>query len=281
MQDGEGIVLLDTTIQFHRQDFEHELSAEIEEKLKSFRLVLIPSYCKMEFKSTFLMDLAYLHRKLYQNGSIAGALHYIQKNLGDQPYQKRKFKRTMAHLEMFLRRSERKKLTDRERVDEMLDAMEAFSGLYWDWFDDSVDHVIPATHCIHADKPPIIRGRTVDVSMSPRCKKTNIRCEVHTFFKRNVEKFKSIVAEIEGIPPANQTNEMKNFVALVNDGITDPESICDYSKCRKLGDAIIASHATDEVGHIYSSNYKEYETLCRALGKEFIRQKIRATARED
>jgi len=255
-------LFLDTSAQFSRHSLDPQTRSRIEALLGSARITGSSTYSRLEFKLSFLRDLAYLHGKLRQFRSIPEVFVHLAKL---PPPHDRKLRRTLNHLARFWQTVPG---GDEAIIDAILLSIEENVLSYWDWFDESVDHLADGTGCVRSTEPPRLHRGHVDVTLNS-CRPARIRCRIHKFFEENRQVFQGIVAVIEQLPEAERSKELKSVQRLTAEASNDPRVLCDDRVCRRIGDALIG---VDGKGFpaIVSSNATEFAVICRALGNNLI-----------
>lgn len=255
-------LFLDTSAQFNRHSLDQNVKLEIERLLGAARITATSTYARLEFKLSFLRDLAYLHGKLRQFRSIPNVLAHIARL---QPPHDRKLRRTLNHLARFWQNVPG---GDEATVEAILLSIEEGVFACWSWFDESVDNLSDGTGCVRSTEPPrLIRGHLEVVLNS--CRPNRIRCRIHKFFEENKGLFERMVGEIESLPDVEKTRELMSVQRITTEASADPRMLCDDRVCRKVGDALIG---VDGKGFpaIVSSNNKEFGVICKALGNNLI-----------
>lgn len=253
-------LFLDTSAQFNRQSLDREVRRQIEDLVGTARIVGSSTFSRLEFKLSFLQDLAYLHGKLRRLRSIPAVLADLSRL--PTPYHDRKLRRTLGHLARFYKDVPG---GDAATVDAMVLYIETAALTFWDWFDESVDYLTDGTGCVRSKEGPrFVRGH-LDVTHKA-CRPTEIRCRIHKFFAENKSSFDQIAAEIDGLPDRERTRELATIREIVGRAVADPTVLCDDRQCRRIGDAIIG---VDGEGFpaIASSNLREFTIICKALEK--------------
>jgi hypothetical protein len=251
-------LFLDTSAQFNRQSLDSDVRRQIEELVAAARITASSTYGKLEFKLSFLQDLAYLHGKLRQLGSIPAVLGALSRL--PAPYQDRKLRRALVHLARFYKDVPG---GDAATVDAILLYIETTALTFWDWYGESVDYLTDGTGCVRSKEGPrFVRGH-LDVTHKA-CRPTDIRCRIHRFFNENKPSFDRIATEIDALPDGTKTRELTVTREIIGKAAADPTALCDDRVCRKLGDAIIG---VDGKGFpaIASSNLREFTIICKAL----------------
>ena len=255
-------LFLDTSAQFNRHSLDPQVRLEIERLLNAARITASSTYARLEFKLSFLRDLAYLHGKLRQFRSIRDVLAHLARL--PTPHD-RKLRRTLNHLARFWQHMPG---GDEATVDAILLSIEEGVFAYWDWFDESIDHLFDGTGCVRSTEPPrLIRGH-LEVILNA-CRPNHIRCRIHKFFVENRGLFERMVVEIESLPDEERSKELKSVQRITREASANPNVLCDDRVCRKVGDALIG---VDGRGFpaIVSSNRKEFGVICKALGNNLI-----------
>jgi len=261
MPESEPLDLfLDTSAHFNRQSLDGEVRRQIEELVGAARITASSTYSRLEFKLSFLQDLAYLHGKLRRLRSIPAV--YAELSRLPSPYHDRKLRRTLAHLARF---HQDVPGGDAARVDAMLLSIEAAAPALWEWFDESVDYLTDGTGCVRSKEGPrLIRGH-LDVTHKA-CRPTVVRCRIHKFFTENKSSFEKLAAEIDALSDGEKTRELAMIREIVGRAVADSTILCDDRQCRRFGDALIG---VDGKGFpsIASSNLREFTIICKALEK--------------
>ena len=255
-------LFLDTSAQFNRHSLDAESKREIAELLGTARITGTSTYARLEFKMSFLQDLAYLHGKLRQFQAFDRVFAHLARL--PEPYS-RKLRRALTHLARFWQNISG---GDAERIDAILHSIEQQALSLWRWFDASVDYIADGTGCVRSAEPPrLVRGY-LEVTMK-NCRPERIRCRIHKFFGENRVRFDAIVREISLLPAGDKSNELNRLEQITTRAVNDPTMLCDDRVCRKIGDALIGMDGM-AFPAIVSSNSREFKTICKALGKELI-----------
>jgi hypothetical protein len=252
-------LFLDTSAHFNRHSLNDRSRAEVSALLASARLVGTSTFSKLEFKLSFLRDLAYLHGKLYQFRSIPRVLHHLATL---PPPHHRRLQRALDHLARFFTFHGG---DEAATVDAILLSIENGVANYWDTFDTSVDYVADGTGCVRSRDAPRLNRDRVEVTHK-QCRPDLINCRIHRFFEENRQAFQGVAVAIASLPEERLTNELRTFQRLITEASADPTVLCDDRNCRRFGDAIIAADAGG-FPVIVSSNQREFEVLCAALQK--------------
>ena len=261
MSEANTLALfLDTSAHFNRQSLNPQVRQQIEDLVASAPITASSTYSKLEFKLSFLQDLAYLHGKLRNYRSIPAVFAHLSRL--PSPYHDRKLRGALAHLARFYQDVPG---GDQATVDAILLSIENTALTFWDWFDESVDYLTDGTGCVRSKEGPrFIRG-LLDVTHRA-CRVTDVRCRIHKFFAENKTSFEKVAAEIDALPDADKTNELKAIRQIVGRAVADPTVLCDDRICRRFADALIG---VDGKGFpaIASSNLREFTVICKALEK--------------
>lgn len=254
---------LDTTAQFNRHSLDQAVKQEIEALLATARISGSSTYARLEFKLSFLRDLAYLHGKMRQFRSLPAVLAHLARL--PTPHD-RKLRRTLMHLARFWQNVPG---GDDATIDAILLSIEHSVITCWSWFDESVDYLADGTGCVRSKEPPrIARSGHLEVILN-QCRPERIRCRIHRFFQENRALFEGIVSEIEKLPEGERSNEMKSIQRITREASANATVLCDDRVCRKIGDALIGIDGRGFPA-IVSSNRKEYEAICNALATRLV-----------
>lgn len=265
MSDSEPSVrdlFLDTTAQFNRHSRDAHSKQEIEELLSSARITGSSTYARLEFKMSFLQDLAYLHGKLRTFRSIPDVLTHLARL---HPAQGRKLRRTLNHLARFWQNIPG---DDRARIDAVLLSIEQQTFTIWNWFDQSVDYLADGTGCIRSTEAPRLHRGHLEVILR-RCSPDRIRCRIHKFFQENRDSFQGMASYIGSLADDEKSAELRSLEQITAQASSDPTVLCDDRVCRKIGDALIGTDGKP-FPEIVSSNVREFNVICSVLGKRLV-----------
>ena len=253
---------LDTTAQFNRHSLDKRSKQEIEQLLSSARITASSTYARLEFKMSFLQDLAYLHGKLRQFQSIDSLLAHLARL---PPAHGRKLRRVLSHLARFWTDIA---ATDAERIDAILLSIEQQVLGIWRWFSESVDHLADGTGCVRSTEPPRLQRGHLEVTLR-NCRPDRIRCRIHKFFEENRTLFQGMVDNIQSLHEGEKSNELKALEQITARAWSESRVLCDDRVCRKVGDALIGIDGK-AFPAIVSSNSKEFAVICSTLGTKLI-----------
>lgn len=255
-------LFLDTSAQFNRHSLDKESRQEIEGLLNSSRITGSSTYARLEFKMSFLRDLAYLHGKLRQLESIPHVLSHLSKL---PPPHDRKLRRTLDHLARFWQNIPG---DDTARMDAIILCIEQQVLSIWRWFDDSVDYLADGTGCVRSRESPRFHRGHLEVILK-NCRRDQIRCRIHRFFTENRELFEKMASKIDSLAYEERTKELIRLQQVTDQASADATILCDDRICRKIGDALIGVDGK-EFPSIVSSNAKEFRVISEAVGNNFI-----------
>ena len=253
---------LDTTAQFNRHSVDINSKREIEQLLSSAHITASSTYARLEFKLSFLQDLAYLHGKLRQLQSFSLLFAHLAKL---PPPHGRKLRRVITHLARFWQDVA---ATDAERIDTILLSIEQMVPSIWRWFNESVDHLADGTGCVRSTEPPRMHRGNLDVTLK-RCKPDRIRCRIHKFFEENHGLFQDMKREIQSLAEGEKSKELRALEQIIASASADSRVLCDDRVCRRVGDALIGVDGKEFPAFV-SSNSKEFGVICRVLGNTLV-----------
>jgi hypothetical protein len=237
-------LFLDTSIQISRKGSDDSEIQKIEDVIKKNDFIATSSYVRLEFKQSYIQDLAYLHRNLVMDKSYARVLLTV-KALTAHPGNVRKASMILEILGGYF--SKTKSFHSDSNFDEDLAEqvalyLEIILENIWEWFNqESVDYVSDASGCIRSKEPPKRKTLAFDVTVG-RCKSQKIRCSLNKFFKEKEALFQTIRDYINSLDDTkkHKPDELKKIAAIIDQGLVDADSLCNSSECRGLGDALVA-----------------------------------------
>jgi len=261
-------LFLDTSIQISRKSWDEEELKKINEMINNYIFPTTSSYVKLEFKQSHIQDLVYLHRNLVMEQSFAHIFLKIHK-LNAHPGHKRKLSNMSEALAGFF--TETKSFTsdgnlDKELAEKIVLYLEIVIEQIWDWFDNSVKYVSDFTGCIRAKEPPKKKTLVYDATIK-KCKSRKIYCKLNTFFKDREEDFKKILSQIRQLDDSkkNKPEELNNIASVIEEGLKNPDKLCDRSLCQKLGDALIAVEAS-HFKELFTKDIDQSEIISPSIG---------------
>ena len=256
-------VHIDTSLQIERCK-EQSKRKVVEDALKPFRFTSTSSYAKLEFKCSWLRDLAYLYRASQRVTRFDELLGYIDDKLNKHPANRRRIARCLQAIVAYLSQVPPDFPHGVVLLRLRRHIFNAVLGAY-DWWDSSVTHEYNGTSCVRAaERPKKLSGRSLDVSV-PKCAPGRVNCRVHEFFRRHKDKFTAIASAIENLGDGT-TKEQKEAAQMIRRTVANPLSLCDDRNCRKLGDVLIAVDGL-EMDCFAANNDKEWQLLSDVLGK--------------
>lgn len=253
---------------FFLRDPDPDVRTRADAFVGDLRLVGTSSYARLEFKRSWMLDLVYLHSLLRRYGEIGKTLLHINRKLTADVRTQRKLRRTLDHVARFVGSAEQS--PDGIDVDVVLAHIENAIQSEWTRF-ELLDFIVDGTSCVRAREAPVVKtDGSIDVAVS-RCRRDRIHCQVHRHYEKNREAFGRLRANLREIQEPG-TVQLKRFLEVLDRAEDDPESLCDDSVCRKIGDPLIASDCLsgEPKPSLVSSNRAEYDLVCDALGVDFL-----------
>lgn len=261
-------LFLDTSIQISRRGDDPAEIKKIDDVLKGHDLLATSSFVRLEFKQSFIQDLAYLHRNLVLERSFAKVLAGVRA-LHSHPGHIRKASMILEILGGYF--SNAKSFHSDSKFDS--DLAEQL-GLYleiilediWEWFNqESVDYVSDATECIRSRTMPRRKTLVFDVRVE-KCKSQKIRCNLNKFFKDKEAQFRAIRDHINTLDDArkDKPDELKRIATIIDLGLANPDDLCNSKECRGLGDALIAVEAL-HFKELFTKDKDQAGVICAAI----------------
>lgn len=264
----DSSLFIDTSIQISRIGTDEDEIVKIDGVLTKHDFKSTSTYVRLEFKQSYIQDLAYLYRNLVEKKSLAEVM-LIAKGLTSHPGHSRKLSMILGALAKSF--GDMKSFHSDSNVDRDLAAQlslyfEIILEDIWDWFnEESVDYISDCTECIRSREPPVKKVASFDVKVG-KCKSQKIRCRLNKFFKDKEVEFKAIRDYINGLQEEakDKPEELKKIVAVIEKGVADPDSLCNSQECRGLGDALVAVEAF-HFKELFTKDIDQAKVICGAL----------------
>ncbi len=261
-------LFIDTSIQISRQGTDDDEIAKIDSVLTKHDFKSTSTYVRLEFKQSYIQDLAYLHRNLVEKKSLAEVM-LLAKALTSHPGHSRKLSmilgalaKSFGDMKSFHSDSD----VDRDLAAQLSVYFEIVLEDIWGWFnEESVDYISDCTECIRSMEPPKKKVASFDVKVGT-CKTQKIRCSLNKFFKDKIAEFTAIRDYINVLPEAakDKPEELKRIVAIIEKGLADPDSLCNSQDCRGLGDALVAVESV-HFKELFTKDIDQAKVICGAL----------------
>ena len=254
---------LDTSLQLER--FKEPKKAQLVNSLiENFAFTSTSTYARREFKAGWLQDFAFLHKLSWESAEIVDVYSEIINRLFKHP---RRQQRCDQIVRSFLARqaSTLPKRAELARFREHL-AQAILAG--YDVWCRSVDYEYDGSACRLARERPRRAANGLFVVSLPHCRRTDIRCRVHEFFKENKGLFRRLAEAIEG-EGGKASDELQKTAACIRAADKDPKYLCQRRNCWLMADAIIAVDGKD-ASCFGANNDREWKLLADVLGKQLV-----------
>lgn len=261
-------LFIDTSIQISRKGTDEDEIAKIDGVLTKHDFKSTSTYVRLEFKQSYIQDLAYLHRNLVEKKSLAEVM-LIAKGLTSHPGHSRKLSmilgalaKSFGDMKSFHSDSD----VDRDLAAQLSVYFEIILEDIWEWFnEESADYISDCTECIRSREPPKKKVASFDVKVGS-CKSEKIRCGLNKFFKSKEAEFRAIRDYINGLPEKlkHKPGELTKIVAIIEKGLADPDSLCNSQDCRGLGDALVAVESI-HFKELFTKDIDQANVICEAL----------------
>jgi hypothetical protein len=256
---------LDTSVQIERCK-EPRLSQPVENLLKTYSFRSTSSYAKLEFKRSWIRDLAYLHEQCIQLKDWRLVQSKVTSAFSNNPQSGRRLNRCIQAINSFLATLPGNLSLEAANARFLAWLQESIMG-WWTWWSRSVHHEFNGTQCARAaEKPTQSQSGHINVVIQT-CSPSKISCAVNTFFKDNYSKFDQIASHAESNDSISE--ELKKSARVIRLAQVDPNSLCNNTECAKVGDAII-SIDSGSVGVLGAHNPREWTHLSLVLGRELV-----------
>jgi hypothetical protein len=227
-----------------------------------FRWRATSSYAKTEYGNVVLAQAEYVLRKLKETRSLRKTCDWIANVLPGFHDQKRIWTLNLL--------SKIHGMSDEERTERAILALTRLLKLGVRYLEIISDKPIEnGTDCYWAKVGVQQKADGALFWQKPRCTISNPRCRIHKFFEENRELFLEIKAQIDALPEAERSDQLRGFSDVIEKAKADPSVLLDYkSGCCRLADALIAVDSRN-YGSMFSMNAAESVLLTKALNQDF------------
>lgn len=260
-------LFLDTSIQISRKGFDGTEINKIKDILNEYDFVCTSSFVQLEFKQSYIQDLVYLHRTLVIEKTFSGAL-YVTKNLNAHPGHNRKISNLLTSLCICFAGT--KAFSCEDDFDKVLAEkialyLEIIIEDSWDWFERDVAHISKETGCIRSKVPPIKKAKYFDARIK-KCKSEKIHCTLNKFFEKNKDAFNAILDHIKSLDDSEKKkpSELNKIVLTIENGLKNPDNMCNSDQCKRLGDALIAVEAK-HFEELFTKDVDQSKVICKPI----------------
>lgn len=259
-------VHIDTSLQIERCK-EPRKRETVERALEGFDFTSTSTYARFEFKCAWVKDLAYLYAESQSIERPEELLSRVHEKLGAHPFHRNRLSRCIEGIVKYLSRVPGNLPYEVALLRFRAHILNGIMGAY-PWWEQSTHHEYNGTHCVRATEPPKKHaGGRIDMTIH-RCKPKDIRCRLSEFFEQHRKRFCAIKLAIEALGD-KASKELLKAKELIQIAEKNPRSLCDDSKCRSMGDVLIAVDGGD-MDYFAANNDKEWILLAEVLGKELI-----------
>ncbi len=260
-------LFLDTSIQVSRKSFDEIEANKINDVLNGYGFICTSSFVQLEFKQSYIQDLVYLHRILVVEKTFSGAL-YKTKSLNAHPGHYRKISNLLNALCNYF--ADTKSFSSGDDLDKVLAEkialyLEIIIEDSWDWFGSGVKHISEDTGCVRSKVPPTKKGKHFDARIQ-KCKSEKIYCTLNKFFEKKKDAFTAILDYIKSLDESKKKkpDELNKIVLTIEEGLENPDNMCNSDQCKRLGDALIAVEAI-HFEELFTKDVDQSEVICKPI----------------
>ena len=269
-QPSSRVALLDTTIQVDRMKTGVR-ARQIESVLKTFDLKVTTSIALLEFKATVIQECVFLHNLLRRVGRLSA----VQDLIVERKYRQTSLRTHILHNWVNVHASsfatpedEDSRLARKARQN-----LENIIPRLYDWFIRSVDEVLrDPINCTRADERPVKKRVAFETNL-PVCRRgQNKFCSIEEFIRQNGAGLGAgLRAHLGKTADQEGSTQLVRACELFESVQQDPKCELSNGDCRRGGDCLIALEAEGHATHALSTNAREWDTLSKLMGFEFVR----------
>ncbi|GAX59107.1 hypothetical protein SCALIN_C01_0038 [Candidatus Scalindua japonica] len=260
-------LFLDTSIQVSRKSSDENEINKINDILDKCDFICTSSFVQLEFKQSYIQDLVYLHKILVNEKTFSGAFLRTKK-LNAHPDHRRKISNLLDAMGQFFANTNSfssEDNFDKEIAEQMVIYLEIIIEDIWDWFESDVKHVSEDTGCVRSKVPPKKKGRYFDARIQ-KCKSEKIHCKLNKFFEEKQDAFKAILDYIKSLDDSEKKKpgELNKIVLTIEEGLKNPDNMCNSDQCKRLGDALIAVEAI-HFKELFTKDVDQSKVICTPI----------------
>lgn len=260
-------LFLDTSIQVSRKGSDKKEIKKIDDILNKYGFICTSSFVRLEFKQSYIQDLALMHRISVEEKAFSG-IHLRIKKLNAHLGHRRRISNLSDALCQFYANTNSfssEDNFDKELAEKLVLYLEIIIEDIWDWFESDVTHVSDDTGCVRSKVPPEKKYTYFDVRIQ-KCKSEKIHCKLNKFFEEKKETFKKILDHIESLDDSEKKkpDELNNIALTIKEGLKNPDNMCNSDQCKRLGDALIAVEAI-HFDELFTKDVDQSEVICKPI----------------
>lgn len=261
------ILFLDTSILISRKGNKSVEIAKINKFIEKYDFISTSTYTKLEFKQSYIEDLVYVHKILVKTNSFA-AIFASASGLTAQRVHSGKLSNMCIALFAFFNPANNfysGSKDDKDLAQRIAFYLENLIEYSWETFDNSVDFVSDDTECIRSKEPPKKKKLVFDNTVR-KCKSAKIHCKLNIFFEKKKKDFEAIRNYIRGLSDSGKKKppELDRIASTIEEGLKNPDELCNTTQCRRLGDALVAVEAI-HFKELFTKDVDQSEVICKPI----------------
>lgn len=260
-------LFLDTSIQISRKCADETEINKIKEVLNGYDFICTSSFVRLEFKQSHIQDLVYLHKILVAEGTFSGAV-YRTKMLNAHPGHHRKISNLLDAVCKYFASTNSfssEDYFDKDLAEKIAVYLEIIIEDSWDWFETNVMHISEDTGCVRSKVPPNKGAKYFDARIQ-KCKSEKIYCTLNKFFEKKKDAFKAILDYIKYLDDSEKKkpDELNKIALTIEEGLKNPDYMCNSDQCKRLGDALIAVEAI-HFEELFTKDVDQSKVICKPI----------------
>ena len=268
-QRPSRVALLDTTIQVDRRK-SGVRARRIDALLKAFDRKVTTSIALLEFKATIIQECILIHNQLRREGRFSA----VQDSMLEKKYRQTSLRAHILHNLLDTHASSFATPEDKDRLlaRKARQNLENIIPRLYDWFFRSVDEVLrDSIKCSRAEERPA-KKRVAFQTNLPVCRRgQNKFCSIEAFIRQQAADLVTrLRAHLRRMDEENRPTQLVQACELFESVQQDAERELSNGDCRRGGDCLIALEADGHVTHALSTNAKEWDTLSKLIGFQFV-----------
>jgi hypothetical protein len=256
-------LFVDTSIVIRHSLGSKEIRSRIEERFEQYDHLVTGLVVRQEYKRRLLREGDYLLRTLDRKGSL-DALHDHVLNVLP-PQQGRKMKIALNLIRFYFPDADKSERTERFRR-----SLRSLLRVGLRQFDEMFDKILWDSGCACAKFPVVEVELYKKYDFGPiNCSRMGASCDLVSFLRARDSELNAIVTVLKELRAEEKSEELRSIEGFISSALANLSRAPESDPCLKLGDLLIAlESATIDV--VYTMNYKESATLCRALGQTAV-----------
>ena len=267
IDDPDGSIFLDTSIQIARKVHAPEIQEAIENRLRGRAEVVSGLIVREEFKRRLLKEAVYLLKQLNERKSFQKVMRHVSDNLPEQWHRKKRISLQMLN-------TVDEEDSDEDRYDRARLMLRALIRNGIASSEAHLSRVNAASGCACALQPIVekVPFSRYDFGKE-RCSQHPSRCGIRKFLEDNRDTLQRFFDYLLALPqpgqPGGKTIELEKAEGFIARVLADSTGIEDQNPCLIAGDLLIALESIG-CATMYTMNFKESQHLARVLKQSMV-----------